>query len=180
MGTTGVSKSSAEGYGGVRRGNAWTNAASHPWKCLHCYRVDAVLPRVFDLVVLGKKEKEAIKARGKNLERKEADVDANERRDLLKRTSCRRDRSRKLNLRLSQLPDSSASGSNTTSSERVELDKQPRDLVRNEPQGAGSYMRMKILMVTHVTVHRESMFRNATNVVQKQLDDPLTRIQNLL
>jgi hypothetical protein len=41
------------------------------------YRVDAVLPRGFDLVVLGKKEREAIKACGKNPDRKEADIDAN-------------------------------------------------------------------------------------------------------
>jgi hypothetical protein len=42
-----------------------------------CYRADAVLPRGFDLVVLGKKEKNAVMAVGKNPERKEADVDEN-------------------------------------------------------------------------------------------------------
>ncbi|KAL1838874.1 hypothetical protein VTJ49DRAFT_2098 [Mycothermus thermophilus] len=40
-------------------------------------KADAVLPRDFDLVVLGKKEKEAVKAVGKNPDRKEADVDEN-------------------------------------------------------------------------------------------------------
>ncbi|KAK3311422.1 uncharacterized protein B0T15DRAFT_427600 [Chaetomium strumarium] len=40
-------------------------------------KVDAVLPRGFDLVVLGKKEREAIKACGKNPDRREDDVDAN-------------------------------------------------------------------------------------------------------
>ncbi|KAL2134197.1 hypothetical protein VTI74DRAFT_762 [Chaetomium olivicolor] len=40
-------------------------------------KADAVLPRGFDLVVLGKKEREAVKACGKNPERKEADIDEN-------------------------------------------------------------------------------------------------------
>ncbi|KAK4242034.1 hypothetical protein C8A03DRAFT_40603 [Achaetomium macrosporum] len=40
-------------------------------------KCDAVLPRGFDLVVLGKKEREAIKACGKNPDRKEADIDEN-------------------------------------------------------------------------------------------------------
>jgi hypothetical protein len=35
-----------------------------------------VLPLGFDLVVLGKKEREAVKAVGKNPDRREADVDA--------------------------------------------------------------------------------------------------------
>lgn len=39
------------------------------------YRADANLPPGFDLVVLGKKEREAVMAVGKNPERKEADVD---------------------------------------------------------------------------------------------------------
>ncbi|EAQ89938.1 hypothetical protein CHGG_06557 [Chaetomium globosum CBS 148.51] len=40
-------------------------------------RTDTLLPRGFDLVVLGKKEKEAVKAVGKNPDRKEDDVDEN-------------------------------------------------------------------------------------------------------
>ncbi len=44
---------------------------------LQRYRADAVLPRGFDLVVLGKKEREAVKAVGKNPDRREADVDEN-------------------------------------------------------------------------------------------------------
>ncbi|KAK4154891.1 hypothetical protein C8A00DRAFT_14048 [Chaetomidium leptoderma] len=40
-------------------------------------KVDAILPRGFDLVVLGKKEREAVKAANKNPDRKEADVDEN-------------------------------------------------------------------------------------------------------
>ncbi|AEO65042.1 uncharacterized protein THITE_2111580 [Thermothielavioides terrestris NRRL 8126] len=40
-------------------------------------KADAVLPRGFDLVVLGKKEKEAVIACGKNPFRKEADIDEN-------------------------------------------------------------------------------------------------------
>lgn len=42
-------------------------------------RVDALLPRGFDLVVLGKKEREAVKAVGKNPDRRESDVDENNR-----------------------------------------------------------------------------------------------------
>lgn len=38
-------------------------------------RADGLLPRGFDLVVLGKKEREAVKACGKNPDRKEADID---------------------------------------------------------------------------------------------------------
>lgn len=41
------------------------------------YRADAVLPRGFDLVVLGKKEREAVKAVGKNPDRREGDIDEN-------------------------------------------------------------------------------------------------------
>lgn len=41
------------------------------------YRADLRLPPGFDLVVLGKKEREAVKAVGKNPDRKEADVDEN-------------------------------------------------------------------------------------------------------
>lgn len=41
------------------------------------YRADAILPRGFDYVVLGKKEREAVKACGKNPDRKEGDVDEN-------------------------------------------------------------------------------------------------------
>ncbi|KAL2180772.1 uncharacterized protein P884DRAFT_311500 [Thermothelomyces heterothallicus CBS 202.75] len=40
-------------------------------------KADMVLPRGFDLVVLGKKEREAVKAVGRNPDRKEADVDEN-------------------------------------------------------------------------------------------------------
>ncbi|KAK4649585.1 uncharacterized protein QC761_120310 [Podospora bellae-mahoneyi] len=40
-------------------------------------KVDGVLPKGFDLVVLGKKEREAVKACGKNPDRKESDLDAN-------------------------------------------------------------------------------------------------------
>jgi len=40
-----------------------------------CYRTDCPLPRSFDLVVLGKKERDAVMAVGKNPGRKEADVD---------------------------------------------------------------------------------------------------------
>ncbi|KAK4236644.1 hypothetical protein C8A03DRAFT_16733 [Achaetomium macrosporum] len=47
-------------------------------------------------------------------------------------------------------------------------------------RGPGSYMRMKNLMITHVTVRRGSMFRNATNVVQEQLEDLLSRIQDYI
>jgi hypothetical protein len=42
-----------------------------------CYRADLRLPPGFDLVVLGKKEREAVKAVGKNPDRREADVDEN-------------------------------------------------------------------------------------------------------
>ena len=38
-----------------------------------------MLPRGFDLVVLGKKEREAVKAVGKNPDRRESDVDENNR-----------------------------------------------------------------------------------------------------
>lgn len=41
------------------------------------YRADAILPRGFDYVVLGKKEKEAVRACGKNPDRREGDVDEN-------------------------------------------------------------------------------------------------------
>jgi hypothetical protein len=41
------------------------------------YRADAILPRGFDYVVLGKKEREAVKACGKNPDRKEGDIDEN-------------------------------------------------------------------------------------------------------
>ena len=41
------------------------------------FRADMVLPPGFDLVVLGKKEKENVIAVGKNPERKESDVDEN-------------------------------------------------------------------------------------------------------
>ncbi|KAK4247819.1 hypothetical protein C7999DRAFT_14214 [Corynascus novoguineensis] len=40
-------------------------------------KADMVLPRGFDLVVLGKKEREAVKAVGRNPDRKEADIDEN-------------------------------------------------------------------------------------------------------
>ncbi len=40
-------------------------------------RVDAALPPSFDLVVLGKKERAAVIAVGKNPDRKEGDIDAN-------------------------------------------------------------------------------------------------------
>ncbi|KAK4177505.1 hypothetical protein QBC36DRAFT_326803 [Triangularia setosa] len=40
-------------------------------------KADGVLPKGFDLVVLGKKEREAVKACGKNPDRKESDLDAN-------------------------------------------------------------------------------------------------------
>ncbi|KAK4200293.1 hypothetical protein QBC40DRAFT_225982 [Triangularia verruculosa] len=40
-------------------------------------KADGILPKGFDLVVLGKKEREAVKACGKNPDRKEADLDAN-------------------------------------------------------------------------------------------------------
>ncbi|KAK0723786.1 hypothetical protein B0T21DRAFT_294380 [Apiosordaria backusii] len=40
-------------------------------------KADGVLPNGFDLVVLGKKEREAVKACGKNPDRKESDLDAN-------------------------------------------------------------------------------------------------------
>lgn len=40
-----------------------------------CYRTDGVLPPSFDLVVLGKKEKAAVEACGKNPERAEGDLD---------------------------------------------------------------------------------------------------------
>ncbi|KAK3298222.1 uncharacterized protein B0H64DRAFT_471548 [Chaetomium fimeti] len=40
-------------------------------------KTDTLLPRGFDLVVLGKKEKEAVKSVGKNPDRKEEDVDEN-------------------------------------------------------------------------------------------------------
>lgn len=43
--------------------------------------------------------------------------------------------------------------------------------------GAGSYMRMKNIMVTHVTNRRGPMFRNATDVVQRQLEQLCDRIQ---
>ncbi|KAK0669549.1 hypothetical protein QBC41DRAFT_249614 [Cercophora samala] len=39
-------------------------------------KADGVLPKGFDLVVLGKKEREAVKACGKNPDRKESDLDA--------------------------------------------------------------------------------------------------------
>ncbi|KAK4109597.1 hypothetical protein N656DRAFT_839036 [Canariomyces notabilis] len=38
-------------------------------------------------------------------------------------------------------------------------------------RGTGSFMRMKNIMIRHVTTYRNSMFRDATNVVQKQLED---------
>ncbi|KAG7287089.1 hypothetical protein NEMBOFW57_006592 [Staphylotrichum longicolle] len=44
-------------------------------------------------------------------------------------------------------------------------------------RGAGSYMRMKNIMVTHVTNRRGPMFRNATDVVQRQLEQLCDRIQ---
>ncbi|KAK4133381.1 hypothetical protein BT67DRAFT_442829 [Trichocladium antarcticum] len=40
-------------------------------------KADAILPRGFDYVVLGKKEKEAVRACGKNPDRREGDVDEN-------------------------------------------------------------------------------------------------------
>lgn len=40
----------------------------------HALRADGVLPPSFDLVVLGKKEREAVRAVGKNPDRKEADI----------------------------------------------------------------------------------------------------------
>lgn len=42
-------------------------------------RTDAPLPPSFDLVVLGKKEKDMVESAGKNPHRREADVDANSR-----------------------------------------------------------------------------------------------------
>ncbi|KAK4166606.1 hypothetical protein QBC43DRAFT_298293 [Cladorrhinum sp. PSN259] len=41
-------------------------------------KADGLLPRGFDLVVLGKKEREAVKACGKNPDRKEADIDTSD------------------------------------------------------------------------------------------------------
>ncbi|KAK4033768.1 hypothetical protein C8A01DRAFT_19341 [Parachaetomium inaequale] len=43
-------------------------------------------------------------------------------------------------------------------------------------RGSGSYMRMKSLMLAHVTSHRGAMFRNATNHVQRQLEELCVRI----
>ena len=43
--------------------------------------------------------------------------------------------------------------------------------------GSGSYMRMKNLMINHVTNRRGSMFRNATNAVQRQLENLCERMR---
>ncbi|KAH6855788.1 hypothetical protein B0I37DRAFT_365794 [Chaetomium sp. MPI-CAGE-AT-0009] len=43
-------------------------------------------------------------------------------------------------------------------------------------RGPGSYMRMKNLMLAHVTDHRGSMFRVATNAVQEQLEEMCHKI----
>lgn len=42
--------------------------------------------------------------------------------------------------------------------------------------GPGSYMRMKNLMLDHVNSRRSVMFRNATNHVQRQLNDLCDRV----
>ncbi|GAB1316634.1 Dynamin N-terminal domain-containing protein [Madurella fahalii] len=44
-------------------------------------------------------------------------------------------------------------------------------------RGTGSFKRMKDIMISHVTTHRQSMFRNATSVVQTQLEDMCRRIK---
>ncbi|KAL2196856.1 hypothetical protein P885DRAFT_69332 [Corynascus similis CBS 632.67] len=45
-----------------------------------------------------------------------------------------------------------------------------------EERGPGSYMRMKNLMLDHVNSRRSVMFRNATNHVQRQLNDLCDRV----
>ncbi|KAK3307526.1 uncharacterized protein B0T15DRAFT_530475 [Chaetomium strumarium] len=47
-------------------------------------------------------------------------------------------------------------------------------------RGLGSYMRMKNIMVNHVSTHCKSMFRTATGVVKNQLEDLLARIQTYM
>ncbi|KAL2132078.1 hypothetical protein VTI74DRAFT_4256 [Chaetomium olivicolor] len=49
-----------------------------------------------------------------------------------------------------------------------------------DERGTGSFMRMKNIMVTHVSNRRGVMFRNATNAVQRQLEQLCERIKQEL
>jgi hypothetical protein len=49
-----------------------------------------------------------------------------------------------------------------------------------EERGPGSYARMKVHMITHVDLIRQTMFRGATNVVRNQLEDLCRKIADQL
>lgn len=52
-----------------------------------------------------------------------------------------------------------------------------QQLAKHHDTGIGSFFRMKDKMISHVTTHRQSMFRNATGFVQQQLEEMCRHIK---